>query len=110
MSSMLNTLDNIPLKTYLILLLKAENASYNNYMQGAELLADWLGPIDLPEPPVKDTKPMARIFISYELKEIARILYPKHINYGCRVLLQEINKLALEDIIKEDITWLASYP
>ena len=74
------------------MVIKAEDASYNNYMRGAKVLAKWLEPIDKPVPPKTPVAPIARTFVSYEVWQLAKILYPHHINFGIKVILSEIKE------------------
>lgn len=66
-----------PLKTYLTIYNKAQHECYINYMEGAKILAEWLGPLEL----VKYSK-IPRIHRSYETQELGKILSSSNPNFA----------------------------
>ena len=59
-----------PLATYMYLYEKAQRQCYIDYMEGAELLAAYLRPINIP----MTHYAIPRMLRSYELNELAKIL------------------------------------
>lgn len=66
---------------------QARRSLYIEYMEGATLLADWLGPFSWPEP----TAPATPLMWSYEAMELCRILKcaPAQLQEAQRLLMQE---------------------
>lgn len=67
-----------PLSLYLTIYTKASHECYINYMEGAKVLADWLGKIELPVeryPEILNTNfSVPRLLYGYEQQELAKIL------------------------------------
>lgn len=67
------------LKTFLTIYLKAHRECYLDHMEGASALVAWLSPIDmtLESKEAAGYRPLAPLALSYELHQLAKILWPR---------------------------------
>jgi len=82
-----------PLWLFLYLYILGQPEAYISYMAGARALRDYLSPIntsvsELGAAYIKEVPPM---LLTYELVELAKLLYPTQVSTGCAIIYYTIH-------------------